>query len=258
WDYVEKPEAFLEWASSIPKLFNPHSVLKWNADKKYLLELADAGVPIVPTVLVQPGQDCEFGDSGEFVIKPTVGIGALGVCRFDATFDQQRGLARVHAQQLLDAGLGVLVQPYQRGIEMYGETSLIYLGGSFSHAVKRSAVLDRALADVPEPKTSRIYSRNPLEAEFSLADQVFTALYDRLKLQPSDLLYARVDLVPGADGLPVLMELELIEPALFFGMDDHAADRFADLIQERLSVRGARAVGRVPAPRTASGAPIAV
>ncbi|NUS73993.1 MAG: hypothetical protein HOQ05_11365, partial [Corynebacteriales bacterium] len=132
WDYVENPEAFLEWASSVPKLFNPHPVLKWNADKRYLLELAEAGVPIVPTVLVEPGQDCEFGDSGEFVIKPTVGIGALGVCRFDATFDQQRGLARVHAQQLLDAGLGVLVQPYQRGIEMYGETSLIYLGGSFS------------------------------------------------------------------------------------------------------------------------------
>lgn len=257
WDYVAKREAFLEWMKEVPRLANPASVLRWNTDKRYLLDLISAGVPTVPTTVIEPGEDYELPETGEFVLKPAVGISAAGAGRFDATFDQQRGLAKAHVKELLDAGHAVLLQPYQRGIEVYGETSLIYLGGRFSHGVKRSAVLERSLGEVPEPRSSRIFGRDPIEAEFGIADQVFAAVESHVGSEAADLLYARVDVVPGADGLPVLMEVELIEPALFFGMDSDAASRFAEVVAERAGIRR-RAVGRVPAPRSASSTPVTV
>lgn len=249
WDYAARRDAFLDWAESVPRLANPASVVRWNTDKRYLVELAAAGLPVTPTALIEPGDDVVLPAVGDFVIKPAVSAGARGAGRFDAAFDQQRKLALTHATDLLDAGKSVIVQPYLGGIDQYGETNIVYLNGEFSHAVRKSPRLVRALGDVPEPQAERIARRHPLAAECQVAEEVYAALPQLIGAE--ELLYARIDLAPGLDGLPQVMEVELAEPALFFGTDGGAAGRFANAVLEYLGVASPpRAIGRVPAPRT--------
>jgi glutathione synthase/RimK-type ligase-like ATP-grasp enzyme len=215
WDYIERLEAFLAWASSVPRLANPVSVLRWNTDKRYLATLADAGIPVVPTTYV----DQDFTPPvGEYVVKPTVSAAAMDTVRYRPGSDVA---ARRHVERLLAAGRGVMVQPYVHAVEERGETSVFFVGGEYSHGARKEAVLagDKALS----PELTAVGPREPSLVERELADAVLAAV-------EGPLLYARVDLLPGPDG-PMLLELELTEPFLFLSTSDRAADRFAAAIR---------------------------
>jgi glutathione synthase/RimK-type ligase-like ATP-grasp enzyme len=235
WDYTRDRDAFVDWAHSVPRLANPADVIAWNSDKTYLHDLADAGVPVVPTTFVAPGETAPLPVSGEFVLKPSIGAGSRGAGRFadDAVVAAQAHMATLH-----DAGRIVLIQPYVADVDTAGETALIYLDGRFSHAIRKGAMLPPEMTNsLHELSADRLYvfeqvqAREASPAELAVGEQVIAVLRDRLG---ADLLYARVDLLPTPAG-PVLIELEITEPSLFLSFDDDATDRFADAITARVS-----------------------
>ena len=141
WDYISALAEFLAWARSVAavtQLTNPLDVIEWNAHKHYLLDLAGAGVPIVDTVLVpHRAADDEQAAAlrtfaGAIVIKPAVSVGAIGTVRTIASSAE----ASDHLASLVAVG-DVLVQPFASSVISAGETSLIYFGGVFSHAVRK-------------------------------------------------------------------------------------------------------------------------
>ena len=218
WDYTLRREQFLDWATSVPRLLNPAEVLVWNTDKRYLGGLGD--VPVVPTAYVAPGEPYA-APPYEHVVKPTVSAAARDTRRFAAGED-----STAHATALLDAGRTVMVQPYQAAVDSRGETSLLFFGGEHSHAARKDPVLVPTLAD---PLDAAITPRSASDAELAVARAALAAV-------PCDepLLYARVDLVPGADGAPLLLELEVTEPSLFLDQAPGAAERFAAAVRGRV------------------------
>ncbi|MCW2613598.1 MAG: hypothetical protein JWN08_592 [Frankiales bacterium] len=218
WDYVPRRQEFLAWAASVPRLANPAEVLAWNTDKRYLGELATAGVPVVPTTFVAPGEAYQ-PPSYEHVVKPTVSAGSRDTRRFAAGES-----SAAHAAALLDGGRPVLVQPYVAAVDAAGETSVLSFLGVHSHAARKAAVL---VPGAGHPDDVAITPRDATAAELAVARQAL----DQVPGGP--LLYARVDLVPGPDG-PLLMELEVTEPAMFLSQSAGAAERFAAAVVELL------------------------
>jgi hypothetical protein len=224
WDYVPRRDEFLAWTTRVPRLVNPARVVAWNTDKRYLDELASAGVPAVDTTWVGPDGSWSPPGSGTWVVKPAVSAGSLDTGRYE--LPEQRDLAAAHVRRLRDAGRLVMVQPYLAAVDTRGETALIHLGGAYSHAIRKSPMLTGP--DEPGPKLFRpeeITARTPTPAERAVADLALGAVPF-----PEPLLYARVDLIDGPAGEPLLVELELAEPSLFLGWAPGAADRFATAI----------------------------
>jgi hypothetical protein len=235
WDYATRRDEFVAWAAKVPHLANPADVVAWNTDKRYLRELAVAGVPVVPTTWVEPGDAWEPPPGGDFVVKPAVGAGSIDTGRYDLGQPEHRELAAAHVARLQAGGRLVMVQPYLAAVDTYGETALMFFPAegqlAFSHAIRKGAMLTG-----PDQATEGLYKeesirpRSPLDAELEIARKALAAVpggADRL-------LYARVDLIPGPDDLPVLVELELTEPSLFIGTADGAPARFAEAIASRL------------------------
>ena len=193
WDYTTRHEEFLAWASSVPRLANPAAVLRWNTDKRYLVELAGAGVPVVPTTVVAPGEAFAV-PAVEHVVKTTVSAGARDTRRFAAGED-----STAFARALLEQGRTLLVQPYQAAVDTAGETALLLFDGELSHAARKAPVLVPSLTD---PHDVAITPASATPEQLAVARAA-------LEQVPHDgpLLYARVDLVPGPDGTPLLMEL---------------------------------------------------
>ncbi len=142
WDYVPRRAEFLAWAQGVPRLANPPEVLAWNTDKRYLQELAAVGLPVVPTTWVAPGRPWTAPARGEWVLKPAISLAALDSGRYRFGDPQQRRLAVGHLRRLQAAGRVVMVQPYLHAVDTDGETALVYLGGRFSHAIRKGPVLD--------------------------------------------------------------------------------------------------------------------
>lgn len=238
WDYPPRRDEYLRWAESVPALANPAEVIRWSSSKVYLRDLAVAGVPVVPTQFVEPGDDPHWPDSGEFVVKPAVGAGSLGVGRFTAPAELHA--ARAHLEALHAHRRVAMIQPYIDGIDGAGETALIYLGGRFSHAIRKGPMLPPSHVHrlLPGPDevpfvAEAITPRQPSAEELRVADVALAAV----RAGPG-LLYARVDLLPTAAG-PIVGEIELVEPSLFLQYADGAADRFAAAIAEAVASRRA-------------------
>ena len=232
WDYIDRRDDFLAWAGSVPNLANGVDVLRWNTDKRYLCELAEAGVPVLPTEWLDPGDEVALPSGGEYVIKPAISAGSRDTGRFDLADPAQRELAVRHAQDLLHRGATAMVQPYLDAIDSVGETALLFMAGQFSHAVGKASLLtgpDTAVEGLF--RAEKITPRQASTAELETAEAAVAAVP---AMPAHDLLYARVDLIPDADGRPVLLELELAEPSLFLGHDDRAASRFAAAIGTHL------------------------
>lgn len=232
WDYTFRRDEFVAWAKSVPVLLNPSAVVEWNSDKVYLRDLSAAGVAVVPTEWAAPGEPVLLPAAAQVVVKPSVGAGSRGAGRF---LGHDVAAALAHAAQLHDAGRTVLTQPYLDGVDAAGETALLYFAGRFSHAVRKGPMLPEGTVHgirslelfVPE----RISAREPSAAEFAVAARALTVLRERFG---ADLLYSRVDLLPGPDG-PQVVELEAVEPSLFLLHSPGAADRFAAALTVRLS-----------------------
>jgi glutathione synthase/RimK-type ligase-like ATP-grasp enzyme len=223
WDYSWRREQFVAWAESVPRLLNAADVVRWNTDKRYLTTLPGA----VATEFVDSAGAWEPPD-GEFVVKPTISSGSRHTARYGPG---DAGQASAHVRELVGAGRTVMVQPYLDAVDEHGETALLFLGGEYSHAIRKGQMLRPGR----DPSTDlflseQIAARTPDDAELQLADRIL----DALPWPRSELLYARVDLIPGADGRPRLVELELTEPSLYFSFGEGAARRLAELVIDRI------------------------
>jgi glutathione synthase/RimK-type ligase-like ATP-grasp enzyme len=230
WDYTSQLDAFLDTLAhihAVTRLVNPLDVVRWNVDKRYLADLSSAGIPVVPTHYVTPGDDPQTAIveiATPLVVKPVVSAGAKHTLRHD----HHHG-AVAHAQHLLHDGHTIMVQPYLAQVNDRGETGLVYLDGAYSHAFRKAPIL--AGADgTPETTgdgvlVERITQRQASAEERALGDAVTAWLGERF----GTLAYARVDVLPTPSG-PVVLEVELVEPNLFFTMFPPAADRFAQLL----------------------------
>ncbi len=138
WDYAPRRDDFAAWAASVPRLANPADVVAWNTDKTYLRELAEAGVPVVPTAWLAPGAPADWPDWPDVVVKPTVSSGAQDTARYGPG---ERDKAGAHADRLLAAGRPVMVQPYLAGVDTAGESMLVHVGGGYSHGFRKEAIL---------------------------------------------------------------------------------------------------------------------
>jgi glutathione synthase/RimK-type ligase-like ATP-grasp enzyme len=220
WNYPTAIEAFTAWlarVSAAAPLWNPPDIVRANLHKRYLLALAARGVPVVPTTLVARGATCDLTALGapRLVIKPEVGAGSLATRRFDAA--DPAAAAHLAA---ITAGGAALVQPYLASVEAYGERALVWIDGALSHAVRKQPrfVGDDERVDGPYPIA---------DDERAVADAALAPIADRL-------LYARVDLARDAAGRPMVMELELVEPSLFFARQPGSAARYVAGLRRRL------------------------
>ncbi len=242
WDYQYKREAFVAWAERIEQLtelFNPAGVVRWNTHKSYLADLERRGVPIVPTVWLEHGQTVDIAsildDRGweKAFLKPAIGATSRGTLRFTA---DASGIAEAsaHVRRLIPT-VNLLLQPYLDAVETRGEVSAIFFDGEFSHAVRKMPVPgdyrvqdDFGATDEPTTLTRR---------EIDLAQRCIEAA------TPNDthneawpLLYARVDFLQDCDGNLQLIELELVEPSLFFRHAPQAANTLASALCTRLDM----------------------
>ncbi len=238
WDYTERLLEFLTWCERTARtttLLNPLPVIRWNTDKRYLADLADAGVPVIPCTFIAPDTEpmealpkfLAQHAAEEFVVKPVVGAGARDVQRYTRS---QEFAAGNHLARLLDEYRHVLLQPYLPQVDTVGETALVYFDGQFSHAIRKAALLKPGeVVDKAPFANGHISAREASAAQRKVAEQALAATARLFKLD-RPLPYARIDLIPGPDGAPRLLELELTEPSLFLHHAPEAANRFASVL----------------------------
>jgi hypothetical protein len=203
-------EQVRRWEEAGVRLRNPAPVLRWNADKLYLGTLAGRGAPVAPTRFVERLSEAALAEAAaafgtdRLVAKPQVSASAWQTIRWSP------------GSPIADGPAGpAMIQPFLPDIAVGGEISLIWLGGRFSHAIRKR----------PQPGDFRVQPEydgiitphQPSADERAAAEAILAAVEERL-------FYARIDLVRGLDGRPVLMELELVEPDLYL---DYAGDEGA-------------------------------
>jgi O-ureido-D-serine cyclo-ligase len=250
WDYMDRVGEFLDWTERCALqtcLFNTPAIVRWNTDKHYLLDLDRAGVPVVPTRFVEPGAEvvaelAQFlaGGAGamsageamsfqEFVIKPAIGVGSRDAARYPR---QDVAAATQHLRRLLEAGRSALLQPYLDRVDQQGETAVVCFDGSYSHAIRKAALLQvggQLVSGLFAPE--RITPREADEDERRVAGAALAAV------PCGRPLYARIDQIRDARGAPVVLELELTEPSLFFAHSPGSARRFAKVLLKSLAER---------------------
>lgn len=228
WDYTWRAEEFVRWARRVgpARLRNPPELVAFNVDKRYLSELAAS---CVPTSFVAPGDPLP-ALSGEVVVKPNLSAGARATGRFGPDA-HDRALALI--ERIHESGRVALVQRYVRSVDERGESALVFLGGELSHALRKRAVLapDEVAPTVEDGlgvaramlAPDLIRAHEPSARERRFAEAVIAEVGARLGTPP----YARVDLVSGERGEPLLLELEAVEPNLYLAHGEGAAERLA-------------------------------
>lgn len=233
WDYQDDPQGFLDVLERIEAsralLVNPLALVRWNLDKRYLAELGERGVAIVPSLwferwedgLVEQALDA-FGTE-RVVVKPQVGANA------DYTYVLERDAPVGEIRQSF-ADRPLFVQPFAESIRSEGEYSLFYFGGDYSHAI-----LKRPKAGDFRSQEEHGAEHAVVEPDAELRRLAGSALAD---LSPAPV-YARADYVRGNDGAFWLMELELIEPSLYFRYDTESPRSFARALDAAYRTRKA-------------------
>jgi glutathione synthase/RimK-type ligase-like ATP-grasp enzyme len=217
WNYALDPVGFEAWvarASRAAPLWNPRAVVLENADKVYLHDLEKRGVPIVPTMIVPKGARLPQLQ-GRSVIKPAIGAGSLDTRVFEPGDPE--------AQQHLDhvtRRCKALIQPYVKSVDDYGERSLIWIDGELTHAIRKT------------PRFSGDAER--IDGPFPIGDDERAVALAALASYADQILYGRVDLARDDAGQAMVMELELVEPSLFFAHHPPALDRYIAGLTRRL------------------------
>ena len=221
WNYFRHRDDFVQWARSLKgPLLNGPDVVAWNSDKHYLGELAERGVNVVPSRFVSPADAAQVRarmreeDWRTVVVKPTVSAGAYRTLKLSAGF-----------ADFTPYETDVIVQPFLPEVERDGEWSFVLFAGSYSHHVLKRA----------KPGDFRVQDDHGGTVEVPAVDPGLVEAAVRV-LQRSglgDLAYARVDGVV-CDGTFLLMELELIEPELFFRVDPDSPYRLCEVLKRRI------------------------
>jgi glutathione synthase/RimK-type ligase-like ATP-grasp enzyme len=234
WDYHLKPQQFFAWIDRLEslgvRLVNPAPVLRWNAEKTYLRDLEAAGITVVPTRWVERGEHTPLlailRETGwtRAVVKPSIAATAYRTWSTDpvsASADETR------FRELVADGR-VLVQPFLEAITNEGEWSLIFFGGTYAYSVLKT----------PASGDFRVQNdfggRSLVRAADSALVAQAASVLDAAPFRTSDLVYARVD---GCvvEGRFVLMELEVLEPALFLGIDPDGMHKFLSHVTSTVS-----------------------
>lgn len=250
WDYHLRPHEFEGWLAHIDglgiPLWNPAPLLRWNMDKRYLLDLSERGVETVPTAIIDRASSVTLADVlaetgwDDVVYKPSISASGYRTARVLAG---DHGAHQASFAQLLDER-DVLVQPFIPEVVEHGEWSLLFFSGQFSHAVrKRSRAGEfRVQSDHGGVATAEA----PRAALVAQAEGVLTHI-------PRPWLYARVDAC-DVNGALMLMELELVEPDLFLRFHPSAPRRFAAAIRQLVAGRRTP-ISFTPRSVTPPGAP---
>jgi glutathione synthase/RimK-type ligase-like ATP-grasp enzyme len=240
WDYVDRFDEFVVWLDRIElqtRVVNGRTAIGWNIDKHYLAELAAVGVPVVPTLFVEVGHTANGLDAERsvWVVKPAIGAGSNGAKRCT------RAEVDAHIVVLHALGRAAMVQPYLDMIDAESETSLVFIndgsGLRYDHAFSKAAILQEARVAAGLKRNGdlvvkeEIGLRDATNEQIGLAEQVLASAPVQAV---GPLAYARVDVVPTPTG-SVLMELELIEPSLYFNSSEGSAARAASGWQQFLA-----------------------
>jgi glutathione synthase/RimK-type ligase-like ATP-grasp enzyme len=227
WDYFHRTsefEAWLERVEAVTVLINDVGLVRWNMHKRYLADIERDGVAVVPTVFVNryAGKNlmelCGSRGWNEIVMKPCVAGSAFGARRFDLN-DAAEDACSYLRELVLDRD--AMIQPFMNEVESEGERSLVYIDGVFSHAARKAPFSAGAAGG---QSLESVHHALPEEVDFG---------YRVLDVLPQKPLYARVDVVPAAGRL-LVMEVELIEPVLFFRFAPDAADSLAEVLGKKL------------------------
>lgn len=227
WDYVPVRDEFLQFAKNVEtktKLFNSYDVMRWNTDKKYLSNLENKGVPIIPTKFASnideamPAVSWAFGIAEAIAIKPTVGAGARLAGK--ATTEAE---AIEFVKRILEAKRTAIIQPYVSSVDDEGEKAIIVINGEISHVAKKVPALT---------KGGHGDAAGQLEITNEIRDIVKNI--SNAVSEWDDLLFARVDVVRMGEKL-VLMELELTEPWLFMQFRPEAGVNLFKALKQRIA-----------------------
>lgn len=231
WDYTFMAARFLRWTRRIgARLLNAPDVVAWNADKRYLFDLADAGIATIPTERFVPG-GALAPPAGRFVLKPAVAAGSRGAAVFD---DARHDAARAHAAALHADGHDVLLQPYLDAVDgAEAETALVFLDGALSHAMRKGPLLALDLA--PPDGLFRQEQMSVVQEPAADAVALGRRVHAHVEQRFGRPLYARVDVLRDAHGTPAVLEVELIEPSLFLDFAPGSAQALASAIAARLA-----------------------
>jgi glutathione synthase/RimK-type ligase-like ATP-grasp enzyme len=228
WDYYSRLDEFQEWLMRVSQETAVHNfpeVVQWNIDKRYLLELEEEGIPVIPTTFISSTSEIAFAPlDADVMVKPVISAGSNDTARF---VGDPIG-AQKFAEGILASGRAVMVQPYVSAIDEHGEIGLVYFAGEISHAFHKGPIFrDNDLSHNGLYMEEVISPHEATLAEQALGDRVMAMLANRFDSPP---LYARVDMVESENGAPSIMEVELIEPSLFLHVDDASADHLARVL----------------------------
>ena len=235
WDVIHHVDEYLGWVDALERsgvpVVNSPAILRWNLDKRYLRDLEAAGVPVVPTAWVEQdgtGAPAPVTLEGEVVVKPSISGGGFRTARYEA---HEHERAREHVAELVRTGRKAMVQPYQGAVDTEGEVGLVFLGGAFSHAIHKGPMIRRGVGALDSLIDNLVVAPTlPSAAQLELGRLAVGAAEGLL----GPTTYARVDIVRTAGGAPAVLELELLDPRLFFATDPARAARFAEVIAARL------------------------
>lgn len=226
WDYTNRLEEFLTWVKTYQsRIQNSYDVILWNSNKIYLKDLAVAGFPIVETQFVtDPHGDWELPTLGDFVVKPTVSAGSQDTLRLITSDPDCRSRAHDLIERILSQGKTAMVQPYMMAVDEIGETAQLFIGGEYSHAIRKGPLL---VPNVEGEKEHGLFLKEDISPREPKLEQreLATALMGYVSQRFGVPLYARVDLLEDSDGKPVVLELELVEPSMFFATAPQSAAR---------------------------------
>jgi hypothetical protein len=238
WDYARRRDEFIGWCKSVgARLHNCAPLVGWNSDKRYLGDLAAAGVPVVETSFVGPGDPVPELE-GEVVVKPNVSAGGRDSGRFGPSAHE---LARRLISEIQASGRVAMVQPYHPTVDELGETAVLCINGDPAHVLRKLAVL--APDEVAPVRDDAIGAAEVMydpglvtpdsasDDELALAAEVIDEITRRFDYLP---LYARVDMIRDASGAPMVLELEAIEPNFYLGQVPTTTAIVADAIVGRL------------------------
>ena len=210
WDYYRRFDEFLEWLARVEKqtrIVNSPALVRWNAHKRYLLELIAKGVHAVPTAFINKGdalsldQLCEERGWNTVVLKPAVSADSWETIRVEPSrYSAGQTYIERHLMER-----DIMIQPFIKDVDAGGEQCLIFFGGRYSHAVTKNSAFKGGRHVGPEgrlidPRADAIEMAHDVLARAGLAN----------------VPYARVDIARDDDDRPLLLELELFEPTLFF------------------------------------------
>lgn len=253
WDYHLHHSEFMAWLKSLAShsiLKNSWELVQWNSDKRYLRDLSARGIDCVPTYYIEEGAEqvtrsalaeilaslsgsspasstatiatTVSSSSSKVVVKPSIGLSTFGVKKFDLSTAAGEDAALEHINQLA-RDYCVMVQPFLAEVESYGERALAFIDGEFSHAIRKTAFQHLAVAG---EAGEAMVPASPDEIAFG---------YKTLAALSEKPLYARVDIIPDANGALRLLELELIEPSLFLKLAEGASAKMADAVEACLN-----------------------